>query len=533
MIQYRSYKTHLKDTRTIERVGYLTSLVTDYANKILETYWNPESLSSITNLVKTPSQKFMVYRRLKWSVTTNAYLPDRVKRLGEAQAMMILVDQARLEQAYQAMRENEPVPKYTKTHDIKRLRKLIQRNPDATSITELYRKPVIRNIKLDAGLVDKQFYELVSSNERTITLSLKLPKIAIPEKRSDWERVTLAQTLPKIASTEHVRVGAPIITQKNITIPLEYEVPDQAPELTTRAIGVDWGITTIATISHGEYKHGELLVDPTSYSVIADKYTSKLAQLNLHSDTLQRKITRLNKLIKGGSQELVPLMHTLVRERELVNKKRVNLNQSLAWLVAQRIVQVAIQTQSTTIYVENLATLTAGGLGADLNRKISQANRSQLQVAIRHSAAKQGISVVMVNPHHTSQSCHCGARVTHPEWKISKCANCGLTANRDALASGLILSRGIATRESLKRNKAGSHYSMDRVFVPVKQTRLKSFVRTGATHAYRLKVPIIAISLRHSEPSSKDSSERYSRSHNNHDPLPLDHDTCHGIARLL
>jgi putative transposase len=57
---------------------------------------------------------------------------------------------------------------------------------------------------------------------------------------------------------------------------------------------------------------------------------------------------------------------------------------------------------------------------------------------------KSGNETLYVNPAGTSSECPvCGGRLRHPSWKESKCINCGVTYNRDKLASLSISVRGL------------------------------------------------------------------------------------------
>ncbi|WP_223166758.1 hypothetical protein [Nonomuraea sp. SYSU D8015] len=107
--------------------------------------------------------------------------------------------------------------------------------------------------------------------------------------------------------------------------------------------------------------------------------------------------------------------------------RRTGLNDALAWSAARWAVDQAIAARATVIYVEDLRSMEAKGMGRTLNTRLSQAVRGQIVDNMRHLAAEQGIAVVTVPARDTSRHCpqclvplrHCKApdRPTTPGWK--------------------------------------------------------------------------------------------------------------------
>ncbi|WP_222870977.1 hypothetical protein, partial [Micromonospora sp. MP36] len=55
-----------------------------------------------------------------------------------------------------------------------------------------------------------------------------------------------------------------------------------------------------------------------------------------------------------------------------VSDRRSNLNNALAWAAARWVVDQAIASRATVVYVEDLRSLEAKGMGATLNTRLSQ-----------------------------------------------------------------------------------------------------------------------------------------------------------------
>ncbi|MGW5670344.1 zinc ribbon domain-containing protein, partial [Micromonospora sp. NPDC003776] len=127
-----------------------------------------------------------------------------------------------------------------------------------------------------------------------------------------------------------------------------------------------------------------------------------------------------------------------------------------AWAAARWTVDQAIAAGATVIYVEDLRSLEAKGMGATLNTRLSQQVRGQIVDRMRHLAAEHGIAVVGVPARNTSKHCpQCLTPLRHrkapdrpatPGWKWAICPNtqgCGWQGDRDHGAWRRIAARGL------------------------------------------------------------------------------------------
>jgi len=72
----------------------------------------------------------------------------------------------------------------------------------------------------------------------------------------------------------------------------------------------------------------------------------------------------------------------------------------------------------------------------ELNRKLSKWNVRELQRMIEYKAKWYGIPVIYVNPRNSSRICPvCGGRLIPQEGRLMKCPKCGLTEDRDFIAT--------------------------------------------------------------------------------------------------
>ncbi|WP_238455444.1 zinc ribbon domain-containing protein, partial [Micromonospora sp. ATA51] len=141
-----------------------------------------------------------------------------------------------------------------------------------------------------------------------------------------------------------------------------------------------------------------------------------------------------------------------------------HLNKALAWSAARWLVDQATAAGATVIYVEDLATLEAGGRSRSLNRRLSGAVRGTVFTAIAHLAAKVDIAVVTVPARGTSSGCpRCGGPVKHVKtpqrmvagYRWATCS-CGLSMDRDHAAAQRIAARGLANQANTRRGRNGN-----------------------------------------------------------------------------
>ncbi|MEJ8643376.1 zinc ribbon domain-containing protein [Streptomyces sp. MS1.HAVA.3] len=139
-----------------------------------------------------------------------------------------------------------------------------------------------------------------------------------------------------------------------------------------------------------------------------------------------------------------------------LSDRRSNLNDALAWSAARWAVDQAIAAGASVIYVEDLRSMEARGMGRTVNTRMSQQVRGQIVDRMRHLAAESGIAVVRVPARNTSRHCpqclevlrHRKApdRLTTPGWKWAICPNrgCGWQGDRDQGTWRRIAARGLA-----------------------------------------------------------------------------------------
>jgi Putative transposase DNA-binding domain len=196
--------------------------------------------------------------------------------------------------------------------------------------------------------------------------------------------------------------------------------------------------------------------------------SAKLVRLRGHREQLKTKLDHLTRLRDGrpgtADPALTTKLVTLDAEHAAVCARIRHLNQALAWSAARWLVDHAVGAGATVLYVEDLATLEAGGWSRSLNRRLSGQVRGTVFTAVAHLAAKAGIAVVTVPARGTSSGCpRCGNPVRHVKapdrttagYRWSTCT-CGLSMDRDHAAAQRIAARGPANQITTRRNRDGA-----------------------------------------------------------------------------
>jgi putative transposase len=128
--------------------------------------------------------------------------------------------------------------------------------------------------------------------------------------------------------------------------------------------------------------------------------------------------------------------------------KQSRFQRDVNHVVAKRLVATALQTHRA-LAVEDL-----NGIRGQLRRKASRDQRrllggwgfSQLRTFVQHKAEAAGITVVAVDPRHTSQACpSCGLidRKNRPDQATFLCIGCGFAGHADHVAATNIARRGL------------------------------------------------------------------------------------------
>ncbi|MGW7672803.1 zinc ribbon domain-containing protein [Streptomyces sp. NPDC054775] len=235
----------------------------------------------------------------------------------------------------------------------------------------------------------------------------------------------------------------------------------------------------------------------------ADGVLAKQHRLRRESEHLHAKAGHYERLIaQAGTHPLTGRQQVLAEEIRHVSNRRSRLNDALAWAAARRTADQAVTARASVIYVEDLRSMEAGGMGRTLNTRLSQQVHGQIVDRMRHLAAETGIAVVTVPAHGTSRHCprclvplrHHKApdRPTTPGWKWALRPNpgCGWQGDRDTGAWQHIAARGLTHQTRTVTDRAVGALTIrsvvdtleiQAVVTPATQASRKDRSKTGPT----------------------------------------------------
>ncbi|GAX49901.1 zinc ribbon domain-containing protein [Streptomyces olivochromogenes] len=473
-----------------ERVGWAADLVSGMAASLLAARWNTVDVDVLASGEdaggrKLPSNAWMALRRLGWTVSPSEGIRvnDRIVRMAQEQAGRTLrsakwgadltagvlatwpVDPVnRTSEEWDVVREAVPGGRYVpssvikgRTRQIAAFRRQYGRLP--TDVFELEASPRIARMLLlsacDGQQATIERHETVPSRA---LLRLQLPARPDPRSYKDWTWVACSISLPPTIPAGAVlhlptlrATGGPVRADLAYT----HAVPRAARTGHTIALGVDWGLNTLLSAGAARlHDDGRITALAAGGMFRAAGVLAKQHRLRRHSELLHAKAERYQRLIgKDGRQTLNGKHAVLAGDIRAVSARRSNHNDALAWAAARWAVDQAVAAEATVIYLEDLRSMEARGMGRTHNTRMSQAVRGQIADRIRHLAAEVGIAVVTVPARHTSKHCpQCLApllhrkapdRATTPGWKWAICRSCGWQGDRDMGAWRRIAARGL------------------------------------------------------------------------------------------
>ncbi|MFG2552998.1 zinc ribbon domain-containing protein [Streptomyces sp. NPDC048581] len=484
-----------------ERVGWAADLACGMVGKLLAEHWNPADVDALASGEdaggrKLPSNAWMALRRLGWTVNAPEAVKvnDRIVRMAQEAAGRALrsakwradltagvlatwpADPARrTAEEWDAVREAVPGGWSLPSSVIKsRTRQAAaferRRGRLPADLFELESKPrVARMLLLSACDSQQATIERHETGPGRALLRLQLPTRADPCSYGEWTWVACPITLPPTIPADAV-LHLPTLRIHHgrvlADIACTYAVPKTARTGHTIALGVDWGLNTL--LSAGVIRLGDNGVITALGSggmFRAAGILAKQHRLRRESEYLHAKFDQYQRLIAGDDQ------HALTAKREVlddeirhVSNRRSHLNDALARAAARWAVDQAIAASVTVIYVEDLRSMEAKGMGRTMNTRLSQQVRGQIVYLMRHLAAEVGIAVVMVPARNTSKHCpqcmfplrHSRSpdRPTTPGWKWAICGSCRWQGDRDTGAWQRIAARGLTHQTQTVTDRA-------------------------------------------------------------------------------
>ncbi|GAA3801412.1 zinc ribbon domain-containing protein [Streptomyces chiangmaiensis] len=472
----------------VERVDWCADLVSGMAGALLDEHWNTTDVDILASGVdaggrKLPSNAWMALRRLGWTVAPPEGVQgnDRIVRMAQEQAGRALRSvkwradltagvlatwpadpRKRTADEWDAVREAIPGGEHLLSTVIRsRTRQVVsfERNKSRlpADVFELEPEPRVARMLLLSACDGQQATIERSDDRRRVLLRLQLPTRPDPQAYRDWTWVACPITLPPtVALNAVIHLPTLRIAGGKLRADLAYTHPIPKTKRTghTVALGVDWGLGTLLSAGAAQLQQdGQITTLGAGAQFRAAGVLAKQYRLRRHSEHLHARTDHYTRLADPALEDKQAV---LAKEIRRVSKRRSNLNDALAWSAARWTVDQAIAVRATVIYLEDLRSMEAGGMGRTHNTRMSQTVRGQIADRLRHLAAEVAIAVVTVPPRNTSKHCPgCLTPLRHRKapdrptvngWKWAICPNleCGWQGDRDQGAWRRIAARGLA-----------------------------------------------------------------------------------------
>jgi putative transposase len=249
-----------------------------------------------------------------------------------------------------------------------------------------------------------------------------------------YQRERLAGSNPKSATLVKRKDGS-------YSIQVCVETEPSPPQRTGRVLGVDLGRTDIAHTSEGDNWNGQQL------NKVRDHYSRLRA-------VLQRKASKGTHSSRRRCREL--LQRLSGKERRFQSRQRCVAKTWVNHRISKAIVSRA-KTTNSAIALEDLT---------GIRKRVNQQPRSkaerrranswafyQLRQFLEYKARVAGVSLVLVPPAYTSQTCHRCLHI-HPEQgksyrsgKSFKCGHCGWEGDADLNGANVIALLGAVVNQ--------------------------------------------------------------------------------------
>jgi putative transposase len=281
-----------------------------------------------------------------------------------------------------------------------------------------HRRPRWRKAGLDEGFCVRDV-KVERLNRRWATLVV--PKVGT---------VRFRLTRPMPAGHGMARVTADRAGRWHVSFSAPQPVIERTP--TGRAVGLDAGVVATVTTSGGEHLHAP------------DVSTAEAGRLR----RLQRRLARQQKGSMRRDRTKAAIARLKAREadrrRDFIEQTTTSLVRDFDLIAVEDLnVKAMIRSARGTRDAPGVNVAAKGGL----NRAISAQGWSMLRRRLSDKAATCGVTVVAVNPAHTSQHCAvCGhtCAENRKNQAVFGCRACGHVANADVNAATNILAAGLA-----------------------------------------------------------------------------------------
>ena len=165
-------------------------------------------------------------------------------------------------------------------------------------------------------------------------------------------------------------------------------------------------------------------------------YRERRHEVQGHVKRLASITTAIRRKTKGSRRH-----RKLVRAKTRLKAQHERVIHDIEHKVSRAIVEVAVERGANTIVIGDIKDIADGmALGKQTNQKLSGWSHGKVRKLIEYKAQAEGIAVVLVDEHDTSQTCPNCQHRHKPRGRVYRCPSCGFQSHRDVVGQINILS---------------------------------------------------------------------------------------------
>lgn len=220
-----------------------------------------------------------------------------------------------------------------------------------------------------------------------------------------------------------------------VCIVCEYEADALRLPTKNRAIGIDMGIESFATLSDGTH-----IPNPRYYESLSKKLRVAQKRVSRRTKWLDKGQRRA---AKNQSNRRTKAQTQAAKIHQKIARCRADFQHKLSTLIVDQYDLIAVEA----LNIKGLAK-------SRLAKQIHDASWGSFLRQLKYKAESSGKKLIEVDPKGTSQTCICG-NIVHKSLSIRwhDCSKCGLSEHRDIVSAKVILQRAL-TREDDDKNSA-------------------------------------------------------------------------------
>jgi putative transposase len=191
--------------------------------------------------------------------------------------------------------------------------------------------------------------------------------------------------------------------------------------------------TNTVSVDPGEI-HPAVIGDTASATVITCR--ERRARQRGHAKNLKAFSVALARKKKGSRQ-----YKKLIRARTRCRAKYDLVMRDMEHKISRQVIEEAVERKAETIVYGDIRDIADGiDKGAAHNQRMSQWNHGKVRAYVAYKAEAEGITMVLQDEHHTSQTCPQCSNRHKPRGRTYVCPACRFQAHRDVVGQVNILS---------------------------------------------------------------------------------------------